>query len=396
MPTTHTLTLALLAAVCGCSDRAATPLTLDDLPLLDLTEEQQIARVDDPDIGFSYIATVDVADDGTVYVVDAREAHVRVFDSTGAFIRTIGRSGQGPGEFGYPEAVGVFGDSIWISDSGNRRISFFSRDGSLISTLFAPVVPVGDPTLAAAVYAALPRRDGTVASLPVLHTYTPMVAIDSATLPRLLFDAKGNVIDTLGWHVRHELRASLFRMGERWIAVRPLQYASHPIEVDSDTLHVVIEQAVLSPTDGRLTIKRVNDRGAARETHIFRYTPRRLDEDVRTATINRFLRSSTRDGVPLPGAREMIRKGLEFPEYLPAVRQGVLGKDGTLWLARGDGPEGEPTRWLVVDPNGVPLGETVLPPGSSAGAMQVIGNRIWIPMQDDSGLLWLARLRIGG
>jgi hypothetical protein len=221
-----------------------------------------------------------------------------------------------------------------------------------------------------------------------------MVAIDSATLPRLLFDVSGTVIDTLGWHVRHELRATLFRMGGHWMAIRPLQYPSYPIELDNDTVHVVIEQTVVSPADGRLTINRVDERGVVLHTRAYTYTPKPVDAERRAATVARFLKSFSQDGIPLPGAEEMIRKGIEFPEYLPVVRQGVLGKDGTLWLSRGDGPHGAPTRWIVMDRDGAVQGEIVLPDDSSPGSMRVFANRIWIPMTDDAGLLWLARFRL--
>ena len=44
---------------------------------------------------------------------------VGVFDSTGRFLRRIGRSGGGPGEFGTVESLGIGpGDSLWVVDQG--------------------------------------------------------------------------------------------------------------------------------------------------------------------------------------------------------------------------------------------------------------------------------------
>lgn len=42
---------------------------------------------------FSRIGGIDVDDDGNVYAIDASSAHIRVFDSRGRFLRTIGRKG---------------------------------------------------------------------------------------------------------------------------------------------------------------------------------------------------------------------------------------------------------------------------------------------------------------
>jgi hypothetical protein len=83
---------------------------------------------------------VDVArlSDGAIAVADGAE-RILVFASDGSHLRTIGRRGQGPGEFrGGPSLQILDGDSILAYDGWARRASLFDRDGALVETLAFP------------------------------------------------------------------------------------------------------------------------------------------------------------------------------------------------------------------------------------------------------------------
>jgi hypothetical protein len=54
---------------------------------------------------------------GNVWVVDRRLAQVLVVAPDGAVLRTIGRNGEGPGEFRLPANVGVRGDRAFVHDN---------------------------------------------------------------------------------------------------------------------------------------------------------------------------------------------------------------------------------------------------------------------------------------
>ncbi len=86
---------------------------------------------------FNYLfgsRTIRVApgEDGTFFVVDTSNQRVQVFDQEGAYVRTVGRSGQGPGEFSFPMAVAVTGEHLFISDSNSSRLSKWTLDGLLV------------------------------------------------------------------------------------------------------------------------------------------------------------------------------------------------------------------------------------------------------------------------
>ena len=73
-----------------------------------LVPEIAIGRLDGPEeYLFGSIRSIAVADDGTIHILDLQGQHVRVFDSLGVYVETLGRRGEGPGEFSQAEAIAV-------------------------------------------------------------------------------------------------------------------------------------------------------------------------------------------------------------------------------------------------------------------------------------------------
>jgi DNA-binding beta-propeller fold protein YncE len=85
---------------------------------------------------FFYPLSLDGSPDGRVYVLDAGNARIQVFDITGKYLTQWGHEGSGEGEFDFgsgrvPEdfAGSVAVDSegfIYVADVGNRRIQKFA------------------------------------------------------------------------------------------------------------------------------------------------------------------------------------------------------------------------------------------------------------------------------
>lgn len=84
-----------------------------------------------------------------LYVLDRLNARVVVFDSTGRFVRTLGRRGGGPGEFSAPQQMSVGrGGEVIVSDAGRRALVVFSRDGTARSAPFPGFTMLMGRTLA--------------------------------------------------------------------------------------------------------------------------------------------------------------------------------------------------------------------------------------------------------
>ncbi len=101
-----------------------------------LAEELTIGRGEDKNCQFAELRSVQADSEGRIYAIDGRECTVKVFDAEGRFLRTIGRKGQGPGEFSAPSRnIITSQDDLVVLDVGNRRLSFFEKDGDLIKEL---------------------------------------------------------------------------------------------------------------------------------------------------------------------------------------------------------------------------------------------------------------------
>ena len=97
-------------------------------PILTLREELKIGGSEAK--GESALSRpYDIACDneGNVYVLERSESVVKVFDKSGKYLRTIGRRGQGPGEFNFPVSLSVFpGKQEFYC--GDRHVAFAPRD----------------------------------------------------------------------------------------------------------------------------------------------------------------------------------------------------------------------------------------------------------------------------
>jgi hypothetical protein len=81
---------------------------------------------------------VTVGPDGLLVVVDYGADMIALLDSSGAIVRTIGRTGAGPGELRRPRGLRVLADTIQVLDSENGRIARFSVRGEFLG---ADVMP---------------------------------------------------------------------------------------------------------------------------------------------------------------------------------------------------------------------------------------------------------------
>jgi len=65
-----------------------------------------------------------------IYVADAGNHRVLVFEKDGRYVRTIGEKGQGPGQFARPTGLCIMSDSrLAVADYDNNRIQIFNPDG---------------------------------------------------------------------------------------------------------------------------------------------------------------------------------------------------------------------------------------------------------------------------
>lgn len=80
-----------------------------------------------------------VSEEGKIYILDSNDNNIKVFQNDGAFLKTIGREGDGPGELRRPWIFKFIRDRIYIADANNRRVQVIDMDGKYEAGYKAPI-----------------------------------------------------------------------------------------------------------------------------------------------------------------------------------------------------------------------------------------------------------------
>jgi hypothetical protein len=109
-------------------------------PDLALVEEQRIGTIEGSDVEtFGRLTAAAIAPNGDMVIVDQQGPVVRMFDPQGRYLRDVGRSGAGPGE--YSRIAGVCmtpSGQIALWDPANQRVSLYGLDGTFARAFRAP------------------------------------------------------------------------------------------------------------------------------------------------------------------------------------------------------------------------------------------------------------------
>jgi hypothetical protein len=112
------------------------PVYTEDICIVD--EELTIGKAEGSK-EYMLSGVIDIAADnsGNIYAADRKENCIRVFDTNGRYVRTIGRSGQGPGEFdGRITRIRITPQNeLMAYDWRAFKLTFFSFDGNYLRTV---------------------------------------------------------------------------------------------------------------------------------------------------------------------------------------------------------------------------------------------------------------------
>ena len=100
-----------------------------------LVEVLRIGSLDDTCDALGYVTSVTVDGDGRIYVADQQANEIRVFSPGGECVRTFGRSGEGPGEFGWLAGIAWQPPGhLWAFDAMRHRFTVFDSLGTVSAT----------------------------------------------------------------------------------------------------------------------------------------------------------------------------------------------------------------------------------------------------------------------
>ena len=274
-------------------------------------------------------------------VADRLLNEVRLYSSEGDFLVSVGREGEGPGEFsgGIKSMANATGDTVLVLDWGSR-VSAFGPDLSLVDTFgfAAPVRQVhdlGDGTLVAEFFAPM----GTGSDVGGL-VRTPQVL--------WRFDLEGSRLDSVGGTAGYEEYLVESRPGivSSWGTLFPKE-----AHVGSHGGRVFV---------GNADVMEIEERAGAGElARLFRIP------DYPLALPAAVLRTEREDflGDNPSATRREVAARTPSSGTRPAHDGIIVDPSGALWLLqfRGRTEMGQPQRWEILSEEGVWLGSMELP-----------------------------------
>jgi hypothetical protein len=385
----------LALAVAGCTAHVSSVGRFPDHPLT-ATRELSIGSVDDPQLSFTWFRDLEVGPDGTIFTLHPQEHTIRVYDSTGRFVRTIGREGKGPGEFSNAYAMGLLGDTLWVQGNANR-FDFFDLDGRLLGSRTVPI-DLGGPDMAH----SPPRPTGLLSDGSIMGqspTWSHLVVRGEITSTAVLrLDTTSAVLDTI---VAYSVANSQWEVADPNNAGGPHIYRYQPfsdaplVEVSQHLPRAVVVDRHVPPNSEepvfRVTALRLD--GDTLFSRAFAYDPIEITAGVVDSLVNATAKQlSEMPNAPAAGRlAEWARATLYVPKFRPPVTQLVVGRDGSIWLAA-ERTNAATIGWRVLSPDGDPVGIVKLPGRFSP--MLVDGEHVWGAFYDELGIPYIVRYRI--
>ena len=358
-------------------------------------EDLRIASSDtDPHRRFTAVLGLGVTSGGDILLLEP-EPQLEEFDAAGRYLRTIGRPGQGPGEFGNGPLFLVMtpGDSAVVIDFGNQRGTVFTPDGHPARTFAAPAS--GPQSIR---WDYLPGtgllEETRSIILPHQHDVKPvdnLLVIGDTGAPRdtLLHLPLGQILDMSGGVAT--VKTPYFEPDVEWDATD-----------DGRVLAGKTDQMRISAYDrsGRLKMIVSKSSPAVPVTE--------ADRDAVRARFRRELerQAASTHNTELPGMIEPMIKNMEFGSVYPAYSGLLGGPDSTILVQRtvtvseaakaadtsgtASGNPLEP-QWDVFDASGRYQGVIRLPAGFRLKA--VLGDRFYGVVYDSLNVPSVVRLK---
>lgn len=355
-----------------------------------LVPEISIGELDGPDeLLFGWIRSIAVDADHNVYAFDDQAQEVRVFDSAGQYVETLGRRGEGPGEFSRAEAIATLPDGrLVVRDPGNSGLEVF--------------VPGTTETErwryeAGGLYSVTPLLTDASG-----RTYleTRDRSRDGFVMHVIVFGPDGTPIDTLP-------EPSTTYEPPEVTAERGRSSVGYAVPF-SPQLHWTVHPSghFLSGLSTDYRIDLVRDDGVLRIERAADPVPVSDEERARQ---RESVTQDMRDFAP-----DWTWNGPPIPDHKPFFRDIVAGRDGRIWVrvpteARAvenpdhdpEDPSSTPVLWResvrydVFEADGSYLGAVSAPAGFAASPDPVFdGDHVWAVTRDDLGVGRVVRFRI--
>jgi hypothetical protein len=226
----------------------------------------------------------------------------------------------------------------------------------------------------------------------------------------VLFDAAGDVVDTIGWESSPPPRMVPppgHRSSLEWVTVGERRYlvpgppSTLPSWIPLADGRIVVDAWTASAAEqGALTVTRL---GLDEDTLYHRtlryapetYTPADLDSIAARGARGVGLAFAVPGRAPqipddVDAVANRLRAAMSFPSHRPRIRSAWTTQDEAVWL-RFDDLDPSRSRWAVLDVEGIPRGQVEL--ARRARPLWARGDVVWVLEPDEFDVPWLVRYR---
>jgi hypothetical protein len=147
------ITVIVVSSACGSEgDTAAAGAAFPSIPI------EEDLRLDGYEEDLVPVQWLGATETGTIAVVLWQDHTVRFYSPDGALLGTVGRVGEGPGEFRRLVRAGWIGDTLWVSDTQLGRSTLISPDREIVRIVrdLATAEPATGDTASTAYLSPLP------------------------------------------------------------------------------------------------------------------------------------------------------------------------------------------------------------------------------------------------
>jgi hypothetical protein len=311
-----------------------------------------------PDYEFFGISGVAQLRDGTIVVASHGSRELRYYGADGRFLRSVGRNGDGPGEFRSVRRLWIMaGDTSVVWDQVARRLQHFSPDGTFVRSTSVMTAPF-------AAFSGLPAQPQGVFENGGVVVFLETRSPGSHGVPQ-----------------RQPLLVALHRIQQGgWDSVRVVPGTEQIFGPDPDGRGAVTfsyafgAYAVAAAAGATLAV------ADPARFHIELFDPAGRPVSILSAAV---------PGIPVTaeviealighlmktvvGADDeysrMLRSAFSarHAPFLPAIRAVFVDADERIWVERYDIPGSGPSRWEVFERNGTWVGRVEMPEGLARG-----------------------------
>jgi hypothetical protein len=295
-------------------------------------------------------------EDGTLAISNTGTNEIRLFDSSGGYLRTLGRQGDGPGEFRWLSTILIASsDSILAFDRALQRVTVYSRRGDLLGTIGAPF--------------------GRAASIGRLADGS---LVPTQFLSTMVRRPRGVQQDTAAIIVHH-----LDGRQDTLTSAIVLEWFSHgddgppsPLAFGRTTYVATAKDAVVVAPSDRLELQwYAVPPGGLNMIARVRSQPSPLSETQwKRARDEQLANRAPSDSPRLEARWADVPK----PAFLPAIQGLILDTGGNAWVREFRVGTAEQSLWWVFSPNAAPLARVTVPAGVTilhASSQFVVGRQ---------------------